>query len=143
MAEKVVTERQKKEPKPQIVEQKISRVRWEMYTYTQQQVRIFYGNAVSFFNKGTGDVFINDVYLLSPGESLSLECDQNEIDATPYKLSFDLSVPGTVFRLQVAVKENQGIQEMMYAIINDPRLTAGDRRAFLKRYHKFRKRSKF
>lgn len=110
------------------------KVHFLLYTFTSLQTRAFYGNALLFQNLGNGNVFINDVWLIPSGGSLSLSSNQNEVDYTMYKMSFDLSA--TTFRLQVAVKENQGVSAAIQAMLNDPRLTAGDRRKFLKEYQK-------
>lgn len=122
------------------VNQKINKVYWEYYTYSTNQTRQFYENAILFKNQGTGDVLINDVYTLQPGDADSFNCDQNEINQNPYKITF---APGaTTNKLAIAVKINEGTMQSIY---NNQRNVSypGDRRAQNKAYVKRRNRGDF
>jgi len=77
------------------------------FAYSSDSSRIFYGNAITFINSGTLNVLINDIFLLIPGASLSLNGNQNEIDSTVYKISF-ASGAGTKL-LQGFIKYDAGI----------------------------------
>jgi hypothetical protein len=53
-------------------------------------------NAITFYNSGTIDAKINTIPLLA-GQSLSIEGNNNEIDATVYHLDFGGNTTGVVF----------------------------------------------
>jgi len=78
-------------------------IKWVSYRFHEPCVRVFYGNAILFVNKGTADIVINDKDILRPRESLSLECDPNEIDCTQYQIEF----PTVGGKCVVWVKENK------------------------------------
>lgn len=94
----------------QIVEQKSKSVYWQVFVYGSTNTRQFFCNAIIFTNQGTVNAFLNDVFTLQPGDTLSLNCDQNEVDETVYKMSF---ATGGINKLAVAYKINSGISEQM------------------------------
>ena len=120
--------------------QELRMVYWQQYTFSQNQTRQFFCNAILFKNQGTGDVIINDVYTIQPGDADSFNCDQNEIDASVYKISF---APGaTTNKLAISVKINQGTTIALYNY-QMSLVSPGDRRTQVKNYYKRRKRGLF
>ncbi len=121
-----------------IISQKISRVNWEPYVFTNNQSRIFYANSMVLVNQGTGNISINGIFTMLPGDSLSLDCDQNEIDYTVYKIIF---VPGaTTNKLAIFVKINENSRAILSNIKVLPPI---DRRLAAKQYVKKGKRGDF
>lgn len=59
-------------------------------------------NSTTFVNNGTATVLINNEFLLAVGDSLKIEGNENEIDVTKYKLTFETPAGGlvTVFTKQ-------------------------------------------
>lgn len=108
-------------------------IRWRPYTLGNNDNRIFYGNAIMFENSGTGNILINDVFTLEPGEVLALKCDPGEIDFTPYKISF---IAGFVNKLQIWVKENVGASEFIAAQLPPATGKRPDRRKQNRDYEK-------
>jgi len=90
--------------------QKQNSVHWHAYSFTTPQNRKFYGNAILFVNSGTALLTINSLHKILPKESLSLECDQNELDVTSYKIDFP--TPGGI--CTVWVKENTNADRSQY-----------------------------
>lgn len=123
----------------QIVSAKPIKIYWQPFTFTENQTRIFYGNAIVFNNQGTGDVTINSVFLLSVGDTLTLNCDPNEIDNTIYNINF---TTGFTNKLGVFVKMNEGVNSLLEAqTINiTPPM---DRRKLVKKYEARRNRGGF
>lgn len=125
--------------KEQTVTQKPSKVFWQPFTFTNNQTRVFYGNAIVFNNQGTGKVYINNIFMLDVGDTLTLSCDQNEIDYTEYSISF---ATGAINKLGVMVKANEGVRALIFA--NDSKLVAPpSRRKTIKQYTQQRKRGIF
>jgi hypothetical protein len=115
------------------------RVKWMPYSFSSNFTRVFYCNAIAFVNFGTSTVSINDVFVLNAGDDLSLECDQNEIDTTVYKITFGAT--GTR-NLQLFVKENLGQSGIEIPLTSAP--SSASRRDFLKKYSaRFKKNSDF
>lgn len=125
--------------KSNVVVQKPVKTFWQPYTYTNNQTRVFYCNAVVFNNQGTSKVFINNVFLLDVGDSLSLECDQNEIDFTEYSISFEI---GGTNKLGVMVKANEGVRALI-SKYESTLVAPIDRRKQVKEYTKRRRRGTF
>lgn len=117
-----------------IVSQKVSKVHWRAYNIGVNENRIFYCNAIMFINRGSGNAYINDFILVPPNESISLECDQNEVDFTPYKFTF---VPAATISMQVMAKENEGSHMFVEAKLALGRLPAPDRRKQIKERMKY------
>lgn len=125
--------------KENIVIEKPKNVRWEGYTFTDNQTRVFYCNAIVFNNQGTGNCVINNIYTLQPGDTLSLGCDENEVDCTIYGIQF---VSGFVNKLGIMAKMNEGVN----AIIDKQQMSVSrpmDRRKLTKEYQKRRHRGGF
>lgn len=122
-----------------ISQQKIAKVFFQPYTFTNNQSRVFYGNSIYFRNQGTGNVFINNVYLIEPGDDLSIGCDQNEIDMTTYQISFAV---GFTNRLGVWVKMNEGINSLVDGAVSKMVAPVSKRKGN-KSYEERRKRGKF
>ena len=110
----------------QIVSIDTNEVQFQAFTYAGPFTRIFFCNSILFVNSGTGNVFINDVFTLFPGASLSLDGNQNEIDTTVYKVAF---APGFTNSLQVWVKGDKGVQAIVDAKVQYPAGKIINRRA--------------
>ena len=63
-------------------------VRWIVDKFSKNFSRQFDANTILFINDGLVNVSINDIFSLTPGASLSLEANQNEIDKTYYQITF-------------------------------------------------------
>ena len=72
----------------QISQERINKYKNTPYAFQEDSSRIFYCNAILFVNAGTSNVFLNDIFPLDPGESLTIAGNQNEVDTTVYKISF-------------------------------------------------------
>lgn len=59
-------------------------------------------NSTTFVNNGTATCLINNVFLLGVGDTLKIEGNENEIDTTKYRLTFETGAGGmiTVFTKQ-------------------------------------------
>lgn len=112
------------------------------YSLSQNCNRIFYGNAIQFINSGTGNIFINDVFLLVPGASLSLDGSPGDIDFTPYKIQF---TPGAATNLlQIWIKEDLGSSAIISKMLHAPIGKIIDRRIQNRNYaNRQRKNSNF
>lgn len=53
-------------------------------------------NSITFVNSGAGNVKINESFILAPGDTLKIEGNENEIDVTKYKLTFETPAGGNV-----------------------------------------------
>jgi len=115
----------------ELVNIKNNSVHWQPYVIADTQTRIFFCNAIIFNNKGTGNVTINDIWLVEPQDSLSLNCDQNETDYTVYKIQFVAGAASN--RMQIYVKENSGVQAMVQNRLMSIQAPM-DRRKMLKKY---------
>ena len=120
----------------QEVTQKVNAVNWRAYRIAENDNRIFYANTIQFINLGTGDVSINDVITLQPGASQSLECLKNEIDYTPYKITF---ATGFVNNLQIWAKEDRGSAMITEALMKAGNNPAPRRRDQIKEYYSKRR----
>jgi hypothetical protein len=90
-----------------IVKIKVNTFKNQVYAFSNASARIFYCNAITFVNQGTGNAVINDIFQLVPGAALIFKGNQDEIDTTVYKIGF---VPGASINLLNAwVKEDAGM----------------------------------
>src|SRR5262245_8771587 len=97
---------------------KPNKVKFQNYTFSENTTYTFDSNSVLFVNFGTAQVMINDVFPLGGslgpgliGATLNFGANQNEVDGTPYKITFGTT--GTRF-LAAIVKEDAGTAERVY-----------------------------
>ena len=93
------------QPNIQISQERTNRFRNTPYAFVFDSSRAFYCNAILFINSGVSNVYINDIFLFASGESLEIGGNQNEVDATIYKIAFRGAGANL---LQMWIKEDAG-----------------------------------
>ena len=68
----------------------------DVYTAYQNYRFVSKSNAVTFINIGTINVTLNNTLVLTPGQSLSIEGNINEIDLTEYFINFGTALNGAL-----------------------------------------------
>lgn len=64
------------------------KVSFETYQPSQSSWITSDCNEILFWNKGTSNIFLNDVVLLQPDDFLSINGNKDEIDRTQYRYQF-------------------------------------------------------
>jgi hypothetical protein len=68
----------------------------DVYTAYSNYRFVSKANAVTFINIGTINVTLNNTLVLTPGQSLSIEGNINEIDLTEYFINFGTATNGAL-----------------------------------------------